>query len=59
MKRIVNIARNHQEARDWDIQQAISMTPEERKAVALELKRKVYGVDSPDVKEAERMKRNH
>lgn len=54
MQGVVNIARNHKEARDWDIEQAVSMTSEERQAIALELKRKVYGAQNPDVKEAER-----
>ncbi|MGM0588534.1 MAG: hypothetical protein ACQETE_08985 [Bacteroidota bacterium] len=57
MKRVVNIAPNHKEAREWDIKQAISMSPRERQAIALQLKRKVYGVQNPDVKEAERKKR--
>lgn len=51
IKRTVNIAKNHEEARKWDIRQAISMTSEERQEVAKALKNKAYGTTSPDVKE--------
>ncbi len=51
MKRVVNISKNHQQALEWDIKQALSMTPEERREVAAKLKKKVYGTDNPDVRE--------
>lgn len=57
MKRIVNIASNHEEARQWDIKQATSMTPKERQRVARILKERVYGKDNPDVREWHRKKR--
>lgn len=50
MKRVVNIAKNQEEAYQWDIKQAIEMTPEERQKAALALKRRVYG-NQPDIRE--------
>lgn len=52
MKRIVHIAKNHKEAREWDIKQSISMTPVERQAIAKELKIRVYGKEVPDIRQA-------
>ncbi|MDZ7808231.1 MAG: hypothetical protein U5K71_14105 [Gracilimonas sp.] len=52
MKRIVHIAKNHKEAREWDIKQSTSMTPAERQAIAKELKNRVYGKEVPDVRQA-------
>lgn len=52
MKRIVNKTKNHKDAEEWDILQQIQMTPEERQAVAAELKQKFYGTDVLDVREA-------
>ena len=49
MKRIVNIAKDQDEAYQWDVKQAISMSVEERQKVALTLKKKVYG-KQPDIK---------
>jgi len=57
MKRILNISKNARQAAEWDIQQHISMTPEERQEAARILKERVYGKDCPDVREAEKMKR--
>jgi HEPN domain-containing protein len=50
MRRILNKAKNHREAEKWDIQQQVTMSPEERKQVALELKRRYYGSRVPDVR---------
>lgn len=50
MKRIVNIAKDQDEAYQWDIKQAIGMSVEERQKAALTLKKRVYG-EKPDVKE--------
>ena len=47
----VNIARNHKEARDYDIQQLTDMTPYERQKIARALRMKVYGANCPDVRE--------
>lgn len=56
MKRIVHKASNFKEADQWDIEQQAKMTIDERLAAAKELKRRVYGMDVPDVREAERKK---
>jgi hypothetical protein len=50
MERIVHIAKSFKEAEEWDFQQNISMTPEERLEAAKELKERVYGKNSPDVR---------
>ena len=50
MVRILNKAKNHREAEKWDIQQQVNMSPEERKQIALELKRRYYGSRVPDVR---------
>lgn len=52
MERIVHIAKSHEEARNWDIQQAISMTPEKRQSIAKELKVRVFGETAKDVKQS-------
>lgn len=51
MERIVHIAKSFEEAEEWDIQQNISMTPDERLTAARELAERVYGKDQPDVRE--------
>jgi hypothetical protein len=51
MKRIVHIAKSHKEAREWDIEQCVSMTPAERQAIAKQLKIRVYGKKVPDVRQ--------
>ena len=51
MERIVNKAKNFREAEDWDIQQNIRMSPEERQSIAKKLKERVYGKNVPDVRE--------
>jgi NTP pyrophosphatase (non-canonical NTP hydrolase) len=52
MERIVHKSRSFEEADRWDIEQHISMTPEERQEVAQELRERVYGRDAPDVRES-------
>lgn len=49
--RVVNKAHSFEEARQWDIIQNVRMSPAERRSVALELRRRVYGQHSPDVRE--------
>ncbi|WP_158278575.1 hypothetical protein [Rhodohalobacter mucosus] len=56
MKRIVKISKNAEEARLWDIRQHLTMSVKERQAAARVLKERVYGKNSPDVREAERSK---
>ena len=50
MEKIVHIAKSFEEAEQWDIQQNISMTPEERLEGAKKLKERVFGKDQPDVR---------
>ncbi len=52
MKRIVNKAKNHKEAEEWEIHQEVNMTPEERQKVAKELKRRFFGNKPLDVRES-------
>lgn len=56
MKRVVNISKSAKEAEEWDIRQQISMTPAQRQEAARLLKRRVYGENCLDIKEAERKK---
>jgi len=56
MKRIVHKSKDYEEAERWDIKQQKEMTSQERQAAAKELKRRVYGENPPDVREAERSK---
>jgi len=51
MERIVNRANSFAAAQDWDIEQQIRMTPDERMKAARELKLRVYGLDQPDIRE--------
>jgi hypothetical protein len=52
MERIVHVARSFEEALDWDIEQHLSMTPEERRLAVKEMQDRVYGPDRPDVRES-------
>jgi hypothetical protein len=54
MERIVHVARDFREARAWDIEQHLAMTPEQRQRAAKELRDRVYGANCPDVREADR-----
>jgi len=56
MEKIINKSKTFKEAEEWDILQQIEMTPEERQRAAAELRRRIYGDDAPDVKEAEKRK---
>ncbi|MDI7268995.1 MAG: hypothetical protein QME96_13485 [Myxococcota bacterium] len=55
MERIVHVADGFEQARAWDIEQHVSMTPEERRQAAKELRDRVYGTDRPDVRESQRL----
>ena len=50
MERIVHISRSFEEADEWDIQQSLSMTPEERLIAARQLALRVYGENQPDIR---------
>lgn len=52
MERVVHIAKSHQQARDWDIQQVVKMTVEQRQEIAKRLKKKAFKQYSPDVRES-------
>lgn len=52
MERVVHIAKNHRQAREWDIRQVVEMTVEQRQAIAKRLKEKTYMKDTPDVKKS-------
>ena len=52
VERIVHKAMSHQAADDWDIALYAWMTPEERQAVAKELRRRYYGEAVKDVRES-------
>ena len=54
LPRVVNKARSFAEADEWDVMQHIRMTPDERRRVAKELKRRFYGDDPPDVRDVTR-----
>jgi hypothetical protein len=56
MERIWNKAKNYKEAEDWDIEQHLRMTPEERQDAAKELRKRVYGNKTVDVRESVRRK---
>lgn len=52
MKRVYHKSKDYQEAENWDILQHIRMTPEERQEAAKELRKRVYGENAPDIKQA-------
>lgn len=54
MDRVVNKARDHDEAHAWDIQQNASMTPEQRLRAARALKDRVFPSDAKDVRACHR-----
>ena len=56
MKKIFKKSKSFIEAEEWDILQHIRMTPEERQEVAAELRERVYGKDTPDVREIQQSK---
>ena len=49
---VVHKAQSFADADDWDVLQNIRMTPEERRRAARELRRRAYGNDCPDVRNA-------
>jgi len=54
MERIVHIAVDFQDAEQWDIQQQLAMTPDERLEAAHQLICRHYGTDLPDVRDSHR-----
>lgn len=55
-ERVVHISKNFADAERWDILQHIRMTYKERQKAAYELRKRVYGNNSPDVKAAHKCK---
>lgn len=56
MKKVVHKAKNFKEAEEWDILQHVRMSPEERQNVAAELRKRVYGKKSQDIREVHQRK---
>jgi hypothetical protein len=54
MKRVFHKAKDKKDAESWDIQQQISLTPDERLSISTELKRRVYSKHVPDVRQVSR-----
>lgn len=52
MEKVVHKAKDHKEAREYDINQIINLTPEERQKIVRDLQRRFYGEKSPDVRES-------
>ena len=50
MERVVHKANGFKEAEEWDIQQQVAMTPEQRLRAAKELRDRVYPADSKDIR---------
>jgi len=56
MKRIVHKSRDFREAELWDIKQQVSLSPEERQKAAKELKARVFGNQTKDVRDRPKKK---
>lgn len=56
MKPVMHKAKNFQEAHQWDIEQQLSLSSEERQAAADELKRRFYGENVSDIREGQKRK---
>ena len=56
MKPVYHKAKNFEEAEEWDILQHLRMSAEERQSAAKELRVRVYGEKTIDVRESNRQK---
>ena len=54
MDRVMRKSMSHEEAARWDIEQQVSMTPEERLRAARALKDRAFPVDAKDVRACHR-----
>lgn len=54
MERVVKKSRGFREADRWDVQQNISLTPQERIRIAHALRRRAYPGPTKDVRECHR-----
>jgi hypothetical protein len=52
MKRVFKKSNDFNEAEQWDIQQNLRLTPEQRQKAAAELRKRVYGKKIPAIREA-------
>ncbi|MGO9482329.1 MAG: hypothetical protein ACLP05_11200 [Candidatus Kryptoniota bacterium] len=50
MERIVNKAKSHKDAEEWDVAQQVAMAPEQRQEIAKELRERFFGVNNADVR---------
>ena len=50
MERIVHKSLSFEDAKEWDIEQSVAMSPEERLTAAKELRDRFYPPDAPDVR---------
>ena len=50
MERVCHKAKGFKEADEWDIQQQVAMTPEQRLAAAKTLRDRVYPSDAKDIR---------
>jgi len=48
---VVHVAHSFEEARAWEIEQEIRLTPAERQAIARALRERVFGTNAPDVRD--------
>ena len=56
LERIVHKAKDFESAAEWDLQQQLRMTPQERMNVARTLKERVYPPDAMDVRACHKTK---
>ena len=54
MEPIVNKTNNFADAAEWDLEQHLSMSPQERMKAARALKARAYPADAKDVRECHR-----
>ena len=55
MKRVVKISKSFKEAEEWDLEQAMSMTPEERLDIVQYLRERYYKIRNEDRKGLQRV----
>jgi hypothetical protein len=56
MERIVRISKSFEEADDWEIEQQIRMSPNERIIIAKTLRDRFYGTNTKDVRECTKIR---
>ncbi len=50
MERVVHISRSFEEAEQWDIEQSLALSPDQRLEAARVLRERVFGKDQPDIR---------